>query len=38
MLMFLTTDANRRFVPIAAITCVVLILMRLGWLPAMEIY
>lgn len=38
LLMFLSTDANRRFVPIAAITCVILILILLGWLPAVEFH
>ncbi len=37
-LMFLTTDANRRFVPIVAVACVVIILVRIGILPAMELH
>jgi hypothetical protein len=38
LLMFLRSDTNRRFIPIAAVTCLILILVRLGWLPAMEIH
>jgi len=38
LLMFLSTDANRRFVPIVAITCAIAILVQLGWLPAVEMH
>jgi hypothetical protein len=38
LLMFLPNDANRRLLPIVAVTCVVLILVHLGWLPAMEVH
>jgi hypothetical protein len=38
LLTFLPTDANRRFVPVAAIVCIFLILVQLGWLPAVEIH
>jgi len=33
LLMFLSTDANRFFVPIAAVVCVIVLLTQLGWLP-----
>src|SRR5262249_48993350 len=38
LLMFLRTAANRLFVPIAALTCVTVILVHLGWLPAVEMH
>jgi hypothetical protein len=38
LLMFMAGDSNRRFIPVAALICIVLVLMRLGWLPAVEIY
>ena len=38
LLMFLNSAANRRFLPITVVTCVVIILMRLGWLPPVELH
>jgi hypothetical protein len=38
LLMFLSTDGNRRFVPIAAVVCVVVLMTHLGWLPAVELH
>lgn len=38
LLMFLRNDSNRWLLPVASIVCVVLILVRLGMLPAMEIH
>jgi hypothetical protein len=38
LLMFLSTAANRRLIPVVVVTCVILILVRLGVLPAMEIH
>jgi hypothetical protein len=38
LLMFLRGDANRRFVPLAAIASLVCILVHLGWLPPVELH
>lgn len=38
LLMFLRSDSNRWLLPTASVVCVVLILVRLGVLPAMEIH
>jgi hypothetical protein len=38
LLVFLSSDANRRFVPLAVIICVVVIVFQFGWLPAVELH
>lgn len=38
LLMFLNSAANRRVIPITVVICAAMILMRLGWLPTVELH